>query len=898
MELADRLKLPIDAKLTEIVATVSAHGAAVVVAEAGAGKTTRVPPAFLDAVAEHKKQVWVSEPRRIAARLAAKRVVAERGGRLGGEVGYEVRFDTRCGAQTRLCYMTEGILVRRLERVSDLADVTVVVLDEFHERSLQADLALSLLRRLQKTIRPDLKIVVMSATLQTDELAGFLEGPVFQVAGRLHPVEIRYAEPPKRRQDSKKLAARVAVAVAELGRMTATEDILVFLPGAADIRRAMAACERICARQGRDRVPLHGALDKAAQDRAVTPGPRPRVIFSTNVAETSITIPRVSAVIDSGLAKIATHNPWSGFSHLETRKISRASAAQRAGRAGRTRAGVCCRLYTKYDHEHRRTFDVPEIQRADLAELVLFLRAGGYGSPADFPFLTPPGRKALQAAEKLLVRLGAVEADGAVTAVGRKMRTWGVHPRLARMLWEIEQRSALLDPQATRRLRVWGAQAAAVLQEPDFKQRARVRFSGSSEAHGRGADVVAARSDLLDALDSLAALQAADSFAAGCRRRVVDVERTKAVFKAAAQILDRWDLAKTRLCAAGVRNHVGAREKGDDEILLIALLAGFPDRVVQRRAPQSDAVVFADGGAGRLVPESVVREGDLLVAFDVEEGKKGTVYVRRASEIEPEWLLELFPDAVQDREQYRFNERSEGVEKIERLVYGGLVLDEVRKTEVYGTQGGRVLAAAVREAGLDAVCDLERLRRWQNRVAFVARTIGQTAARDETKSARITLLPDDTVWELIDELCADCRSFAELRRSDVVGRVLDIHLGTALPTVRRLAPQTVAIAGRKKVTVHYEENRPPWIAARIQDFFGMRKTPAVGGGRIPLVLHLLAPNNRAVQVTTDLVSFWQNHYPAVRRSLSRRYHKHYWPADPTTAVPLPPGWRRRKNKKR
>jgi ATP-dependent helicase HrpB len=811
--------LPIDPLLGDIAAAVG-RGNLVLCAEPGAGKTTRVPPALLELAGD--RSIAVLEPRRIAARAAARRVAEEMGDRVGGAVGYEVRFERQVGPGTRIVYLTEGLLARRLVADPALAGVGVVLLDEFHERHLQSDLALSLLRRAQLGPRPDLRIAVMSATIDPAPVAAFLgDCPVIAAAGRVHPVVLEHAAQPPRDP----LEREVARALGRLLQAELDGHVLVFLPGAGEIRRAMDACADLAARHDLLLLPLHGALPSAEQDRALAPSARRKVVFATNVAETSLTIDGIAAVVDSGLARIARHDPWSGLGALRIEPVSRASCVQRAGRAGRTRAGRCVRLYTEHDLTSRREHEVPEIQRADLAEAVLALRAAGVSRGEPFGWFDPPPEPALAAADQLLVRLGAVDREtGALTRLGRQLEEMPVHPRQGRVLLEAEARGAGAD----------GALVAALLGERDLRR-------------GRGAAAHTSTSDVLDGLD---ALKADD----------IDRNTARAVRRAADQ-LGRF---------------TSRRNAGDlgeiDRALSIALLTGFPDRVARRRRPGAPDLLLSDGaggGAAVLHPQSAVQTAELLLAIHAEESGRGVnrvVAVRTASAIDPAWLLELFTDDITDTDQLRFDPRLERVERIRRLSYDGLVLEETGDHRgIDPAAAGPVLAAAARAAGLAAFVDADALARLRARAEFAARAV---------PSAGIAAISDDELDQVI--AAARCTSFAELRAA----RLLDQVRPHQRRDLDRLAPDAVSLPGRRRVPVHYQPDRPPWIESRLQDFFGLTAGPAVAG--VPLVLHLLAPNQRAVQVTSDLQRFWTVHYPEIRRELSRRYPRHAWPDDPTS----------------
>ena len=818
--------LPIDPLLPEVQAAL-ARGNLVLVAEPGAGKTTRVPPALLDLAGE--RRIAVLEPRRIAARAAARRVADEMGTTVGGAVGYEVRFERQVGRDSRIVYLTEGLLARRLVADPALREVSIAVLDEFHERHLQSDLALALLRRAQLGPRPDLRIAVMSATIDPAPVAAFLgDCPIISAPGRVHPVEIEHSSHPVRDP----LEREVARALGRLLQTGLDGHALVFLPGAGEIRRAMEACAELAARHDLLLLPLHGALPSDEQDRALAPSQRRKIVFATNVAETSLTIDGIAAVIDSGLARIARHDPWSGLGALRVEPVSRASCTQRAGRAGRTRPGRCLRLYTRHDHDSRREHEVPEIQRSDLAEAVLALRAAGVRGGEPFEWFDPPPESALSAADQLLVRFGAVDRrSGALTALGRQLEDLPVHPRQARVLLDAEARGAGAD----------GALVAALLGERDIRLARR----------GRGQAAHTSASDVLDDLDALKTGDDLDRNAARAVRRAAD------------------QLAR----ATSLRNHA-TDVAAVDRALSIALLAGFPDRVARRRRPGAPDLLLCDGaggGAAVLHPQSAVQTADLLLAIHAEEsgrGKDRKVTVRTASAIDPSWLLELYTDDIADTDDVQFDPRLERVVRIRRLTYDGLVLEETSDHRgIDPTRAGPVLAAAARAAGLATFVDPEALARLRARADFVARTL---------PGASIAPITDEELDDLIAK--ADCTSFAELRAAHLLDHVRP-HQRRDLD---RLAPDSISLPGRRRVPVHYEADRPPWIESRLQDFFGLVAGPAVAG--VPLVLHLLAPNQRAVQVTSDLARFWQVHYPDIRRELARRYPRHAWPDDPASAT--------------
>ena len=848
--LEDMEPLPIDPLLPGIVASLRVRPALVLEAPPGAGKTTRVPRALLDAGVAARGEIVVLEPRRLAARMAARRVADELGEPVGQTVGYRVRFEDVSSVRTRIRFVTEGVLGRMLLDAPSLRGVAAVVVDEFHERHLQGDVALALTERLRRSDRPELLLVAMSATLDAAPLAAHLDAPVLRSEGKRFEVAIEHLPA----SDDRPLASQVASAVRRLVAEGLDGDVLVFLPGAAEIRRTREACAKLAEQADLSLVPLHGDLSPQEQDAAVRPAARRKVILSTNVAESSVTVEGVSAVVDSGLARTASQAPWSGMTRVMVQRISRASATQRAGRAGRTRPGRCLRLYTRADFDGRPEHDAPEIRRLDLAQTWLELEALG---AKDLPWLEPPPEAHVRAAEALLGNLGAIDERGRVTEMGRAMVAFPVHPRAARVLVEAAHRGILRD----------GCVAAALLTEGDIRATSRAQFGATHER-----DAATERSDV-DALIDLFREAEDARFSSGALRAAgLDGGPTGAVARLSAQLLRASERA--RLPTPAPRAPTG------EDPLAMALLAGYPDRVAKRVRPGSRQLALAAGGMAELSEASVVRDAEWVVALEAEErsfagGRRGTPAVRLASAIEPDWLIELFPARVLEKHEVAWNAQAERVEARDAMVWGELVMHASEATLPDEREAARLLAGAALAAGPAAFAPEGALERWLERARFASSSSG--SAPPPT---------DDDVRRVLTELCAGRSSFAELREAGL----LDALRRESTADVERFAPERVQLAGGRFVVVRYEVGKPPGIASRLQDFFGMIDGPRVGGGKLPLVLELLAPNGRAVQVTTDLAGFWAHHYPAIRKELMRRYPRHSWPQDPT--VPTTPMRRR------
>jgi ATP-dependent helicase HrpB len=841
--------LPIDPLLPDIVAALSRAGRVVLRAPPGAGKTTRVPGALLDAGLAGGKHVVVLEPRRIAARAGAEFVARQRGGRLGDDVGYRVRFEQRGGDATRLWFVTEGVLGRQLARDPFLEPVGVVVLDEFHERHLPGDVALAVIRDLQTSVRPDLKLLVMSATLETERLAAYLDGcPVLTAQGRVYPVGITYDTTAHQRP----LPERVAGALHDVLRAGADHgDVLVFLPGAAEIRRTAAAIEPLAAAHGLDVVMLHGDLPLDAQQRAIQRGPRRKVVLSTNVAETALTIEGVTTVIDSGVARESRFDAKHGINALRVVAISRAAADQRAGRAGRTAPGRCVRLWSASEQAARRAHETPEVLRLDLSGTLLELRAWGLRDAGQFRWLDPPPAAALQRAEQLLGQLGAVDAGGAVTAIGRRMLRLAVPPRLARMLIEAEQRGCVAE----------GALLAALASERDICLEQRVFGGGATSRWPAGS------SDLLLRMQLLAEAERRRFDPAACRALDLDPRSVRAVERARRQLARHLDSGSG-----------GASSAGEDA-LLHCVLAGFPDRVVRRRAAGSPRGVMVGGTGVVLAGGSVVRDAELFVAVEVDAGPQrqlAEARVRLASAVREEWLSELSPDAVRTQADIVFDPQRARVVERRRVSFHDLVLHESLRTDVDRHRAGEVLAEVARQDPTRAVASTEAAQALCARLRFLQQWMPEAVWPESV---------DALLADAVASLCAGCRSFAELRGADVPPVITGMLSAQQRTLLAREAPPQYQLPSGRVVPVVYAEGKPPAVAARIQELFGLATTPRLAAGRVALVVELLAPNQRPVQITDDLESFWRRTYPEVRKVLRGRYPKHPWPDDPMTAPP-------------
>lgn len=843
MAASSSIALPIDAVLPDIVAALSRHQFVVLEAPPGAGKTTRVPLALERLAPGDPREVVVTEPRRLAARLSATFVANELGTTVGDRVGYSVRHDEKRSARTRIRYVTEGTLLGEFARDPGLANTRAVLLDEFHERHVESDALLALLLRLAQR-RADLRVVVMSATLDGEPIARFLEHcPRITSEGRQYPLTIEYDT----ELADRPLEKRISLAVKKALRARDVGNVLVFLPGANEIARAS---EQLATSPdlGVDILPLHGELPLAEQARAVQAANRRRVVLSTNVAESSVTVHGVSTVIDSGLARVASFSPWTGRKTLALSEVSQGSCVQRGGRAGRTGPGHVIRLYSEASFKSRPKAAIPEIQRADLTEALLLLASLDLAFE-DLAWLDAPPEAAVRSARELLSRLGALEDEGGgarLSALGRRLARLPLPARLARVVVAAEDLGIAQS----------GALAAALLSLPEIRERDPKR------------DVESGASDVQDRMDAFR--EAQDSAFSGQVLRALGL-RPGAVHDV------------KRVLGVLCRRLPEDQTFGDDAEgrLNRALLAGFPDCVARRQSPSSNQLILYNGTRARLSPGSVVHTGTLLLALDVEErsaerpggpsrAPSSLVEVRLACTIDPDWLLSDHAARVEPREELVWNQEQQRVDCVSKLSYGSVTLDESRSRAPASSAASQLLCekVAARLCQSDAVVALrERLR-----------LLKQHGLTDEA-------LPSDA--EFIHVACEGRVSASEIDEAELGSTLRQGLAREAQQLLFREAPESIRLPHGTDLQIHYEPGKPPWVASRLQDFFGMKSTPTLCRGRQPLVLHLLAPNQRAVQVTSDLEGFWQRHYPELRKQLGRRYPKHSWPEDGATATPPP-----------
>jgi ATP-dependent helicase HrpB len=813
--------LPIDAVLDDLARTLESHNVAVLVAPPGAGKTTRVPLALLDAPWAANKKIIVLEPRRIAARASAERMARTLSEKVGETVGYRVRFGSKVSRATRIEVVTEGIFSRQILDDPELNGVAAVLFDEFHERSLDADLGLALARDAQTGLREDLRILVMSATLDGARVAKLLgEAPVVASEGRAFPVETRYLGRKADVQIERQMADAIATALrADPG------SVLAFLPGAAEIRRTQNFLGERIHDASTEIVPLFGALDASVQDRAIAPAPKGhrKVVLATSIAETSLTIEGVRIVVDSGLARVPRYEPDIGLTRLETVRASRAAVDQRRGRAGRIEPGVCYRLWDEPQTNSLAAYTQPEILSADLSSLVLDLAQWGVGDPSTLAFLDPPPAPALKEARELLRELGALDVEGRITDEGRSLRALALPPRLARMIVDSHRLGAGRA----------AADIAAILTE-----------------RGLGGDHV----DLDVRLDAF--------------RR----DRSQRAEAARGQA-QRW----AAQVAAGDR----AKPNDDEPPSTGVMLAfAFPDRVARNRG--NGSFVLANGRGAALEPTAALsRTPYIAVAELTGTAMQGRVLL--AAPITQGEIEAHFADQIETADEVTFDRGAMALRARRRKSLHAITLSETPLALEPSEETARVFADGLVAAGLDQLPWTKPIKQWRDRVMFLRAAEKSPSdnpwpdlSDDALKAQRETWL----VPALLDK--ASLKSFSAGDLAEALQTLLPWPLRARLD---KEAPTHFEAPTGTQLAIDYEAEQGPTIAVRLQELFGLTSHPLIARGAIPLVLELLSPAHRPVQVTRDLPGFWRGSYAAVRSDLRGRYPRHPWPEDPASAMP-------------
>jgi ATP-dependent helicase HrpB len=841
-------ELPIYELEDSLIAAVKGQGRLIVQAPTGSGKSTQVPQMLLNHGLLGEGEVVVLQPRRLAARMLAKRVAEEVGTKLGDIVGYQIRLDSRVSKATRIRFVTEGILLRQMSFDPLLRGISAIVFDEFHERHLYGDISLARALQIQQSKRPDLKLVVMSATLDAVQLKHYLAPcEVLTSQGRTFPVQIEYLS---KTVDFEHDPVWV-VATRECERIAAQTkgDILVFMPGAHEISRTVQDIQGSHALRGFICYPLHGELPPEQQDRAVARYDTRKIIVSTNVAETSLTIDGVTVVVDCGLARVARYDPHRGINTLLIEKISVASSDQRAGRAGRTAPGICVRLWTEREHAQRPLQELPEVKRLDLAEVVLTLKAAGIDDVANFPWLEKPEPKALERAETLLEDLGALHGPKkSLTELGRRMLRFPMHPRYARMFL------AAQDYGCVRSV----ALMAALTQGRNFllrnvdKRTQEARDDLFGEEH---------ESDFFLLMRAWRYADKANYNPDACRRLGIHVQGVRQVGPLFEQFLEiaaaeKLDVAEKRIDGVAVRKCV---------------LVGFSDHLARRLDKGTLRCELVHKRKGVLARESCIDHSPLLVAAEITEiesrGEVNTL-LNLCTAIEEPWLKELFPADFADAGGVTYDVTARRVLARKERRFRDLVLESKQTAEEPPEgEAAAMLAREVMAGNIMLTEWNEAVEQWIVRVNCLVKWWPELEVNPITDADRATL---------IEQICYGSYGARELKDKPVMPVLRDWLLAEQLAVLDEYLPERLIMANGRKARLTYTKDGPPVLSARIQELYGVNSTFTLGHGRVPVKIEVLAPNQRPIQVTDDLSNFWKEQYPKIKTELSRRYPRHEW----------------------
>ncbi|MED1954330.1 ATP-dependent helicase HrpB [Brevibacillus centrosporus] len=828
------MQLPIEEIMPSLIARLREHTNAVLVAAPGAGKTTRVPLALRDEPWLGGRRILLLEPRRLAARTSARYMAQALGEQVGETVGYRVKMDAKVGPRTRIEVITEGVLTRMLQADPALEDVGLILFDEFHERSLHADLGLALSLQTQNLFREDLRIVVMSATLDAAAVAEMLGGvPVIQSEGRAFPVETRYLD----RQMSGRLEPNVVQKIREA--LTQDEgDILVFLPGAKEIRRVEAGLQESSLPVNTVVAPLYGALLQDAQDMAIQPGVagQRKIVLATSIAETSLTVEGVRIVIDSGLMRVPRFSPRTGMTRLETTRVSKASADQRRGRAGRLAKGVCYRMWTEQEQRGLIAHTTPEIREADLTSLALELAAWGVDDPAELAWLDEPPKAALEHAQELLIQLGAMDSGRKITSHGRDLVEMGLHPRIAHMIRAATERG----------LAEVACELAALLGERDIL-RGRAHLDADLRLR-------------------LEALRSVDQKGVGSMAEVeVDEGACQRIWQEASHFKQSW-----------VNRQKENDEAGDPLSQIGSLLAeAYPDRIGQRR--DSGKYLLCNGRGAVFATEQALAYAPYIVAAELDDQGTDSRIVLAASVTEAQ-LEEVCAKSIEEETAVWWEKSSQSVRARKRTRLGALILRETPVSQADPEAVTAALLSGIASEGLGLLPWSRSARQMQERLVFMHRL--DSAWPDVSDEALLAALEE---W--LGPHVHGCRSRDDLSRLSLTAILEAMLSWNQRRELDEHAPTHIVVPSGSRIPIDYSSPQSPALSVRLQELFGWSKTPRIGMGRIPLTLHLLSPAQRPVQVTRDLASFWQNAYFEVKKDLKGRYPKHYWPDDPLQAIP-------------
>lgn len=830
--------LPVNDLKNDILDALNSHNRLILRAPTGSGKSTQVPQFILDNFKSDGK-ILILQPRRLAARMLASRVAQERSSSAGQEIGFQTRFETAFSDDTRAVFITEGILTRIMLGNPHLKGIQAVIFDEFHERNLTSDTGLALVTALQRRCREDLKIIVMSATIDITPLQEYLEpASVITSGGRTFPIDIRYSPSIQ----TVPVWEQAAKAVSSLVNEGKEGDILVFMPGVYEIRRTIESIERNVRGEPLSVYPLYGDLPADRQNQVMEKSSRRKIIVATNIAETSLTISGVRHVVDSGLARVNRFDSARGFNTLFTEYISRDSADQRAGRAGREAPGTCTRLWSRQKQSELLAHTTPEIHRVDLSETVLSILNLGFSAPGEFPWFEAPHKTAVTQAQETLFLLGAIDNQGSLTPLAGELCRFPMHPRLARLILEASRRHCLHLATFCAALL---SERSALAGKPDFPEEAYTQEISS---------------DFFAQYTLIKKINASGFDQSICARYAVNSTAARNILRTQALFLD--------IChKLGMSVH---DSQDAPESIGLCLLLAYPDHLAARRDKGTLICRLRDGRRGVLNDKSLARGAQLLVATDIREKKDANSEIKTtlslATEIKEEWLSEYFGDQFTTEDVCEWNQTNETVEERKLTSCLGVIIHDTIQNEI-SSKVSSVLAETIISKNI-------QLPYWDESVNdFITRIQWLGTVFPEQHFPAFT---DDEKALVIHELCDGESRLSKVRAKPVLPFVRNLLACDQLQFADAMAPSFITLQSGRKLRIIYDRQSEPRIRARIQELYGMQSTPRIADNRVSVLIEVLAPNNRPVQITHDIAGFWTQHYPELKKTLSRRYPKHEW----------------------
>ena len=843
------MHLPVLDKKEEIIKELLKTGRLVLSSPAGSGKSTQVPQFLLDS-GRIKGRIAVLQPRRLAARMLAARVSAERGSAVGKTIGCRVKLEDSTSAETRIIFETEGILLRELISDPQLKKYGCIIFDEFHERHLASDLALSACLELQKKTRPDLLLIAMSATLDIDKISDYMSPcAAVKAEGRMYPVTIKYCDAISAKQPVWETAAKAAAMLAP----ARTGNVLVFMPGAYEINRTIEEMRKRAALSGFDILPLYGSMKNDAQDRVLAAADKRKIIVATNIAETSLTVNGVELVIDSGLAKTARYDAARAVNTLFTGKITRASAEQRAGRAGRTAPGMCLRLWTEAENRSLPPDTEPEILRLDLSESLLLLKACGYKTFSALKWIDLPPQEDIDKAEKLLNALGAADKNGKLTEEGRRMAAFPLSPRYSKMLVESARTGCLPE----------SALIAAAAQGKTIWLKETRRENSS-------------RSDLYAAAEALKRCKEENFSYAVCGHYGIERNAAREACELAASLIRAGQIFSSAKSRNAAENSKKAAAKQNANMYSIsektakAFLQAFPDRIAAL-LPGSDKRYAMPGGKRASLDKYSAANGARIIAAGeaLEKNSSGSadIMLSFAAEIKEEWLRQIFPDQIKEETAASLDPEMLSPVMKKNLYYRDVLL-KASAVQASRSRASSELIAEEFISGRHKFTEWnEETEEWLARIDFLSKACPDFG---------IEPLSEEDTALIINDICSDAKSVSDAKNRPVLPHLKDWYGWEICRLIDKYAPDRMKMPGGRRARIRYPRNGEPYLEAKIQDLYEFRETPRIAAGRVPLVIHILAPSMRPVQVTKDLKNFWENIYPELKPALSRRYPKHKW----------------------